>query len=668
MGPQFAALPATFEHMSEEFVYGKLKECPNDWIIIPSVTPQSSTGNQREIDYVLVIPGSPKIHRGAIICLEVKGGHYEIDENKKWYGFAGGVKQPMNSPMAEAFHKWNVLKGWLKTILKDNPPSPFINLDNIGFDYAVAFPNFRLDDPDTLRVFDKDIINNNQLIEKLVAIVNNIANRQHENSTNKRFLFLRPTEAMLLRDRMLPSGERQIYITSGDVGSTHRELATLTGEQFSNLNLVQDNDGNLINRRILFEGGAGTGKTMLAMELARRRTKAGDRVAFILSTPTVAEWAHEGLKDEVELVGPLTYVLCGGDEEIRARNAEYVEEKKQNEIWYPFDLSKQDKILEDFALDATNMMTERGLQWDYLIVDELQYFQFASTIPILDLGLKGGLRRGNWAMFGDFKTQNLNTTHIHMLDNSEQGLGFDSTILEDTKLSLQKSLPVEVEEGDQVYIQAPELTINCRNSFEIATAAAQVVGEAVNVDSNLQRKKVLGVKPRIRFWADQAELKSFLAEEFRQLDDAGISPEYVKMSYDKYLDIFNELDELEVTSGLWYLRYFDEEKELTEKQKKELTKELTEKQKKGLEKKQKRRLEKTVCAYWILDFAGMESDVIVLIVDEIDEGVSKADPSAISYYSQLFYVGISRAKTSLIILSHKSHEDLLDRIRLQEVS
>ena len=649
MAPQFAALPENFEYKSEEKVYNVLKGCPDDWIIIPSVKPQLQNQNQRQIDYVLIIPGTPKEHRGAVICLEVKGGSYYIDKTEgfSWYGFAGGTKKRMNSPIDDAFNRTHIFENWLQEKLNENPPSPAINLDKIGFDYAVFFPDSNIEDPDKLRVFNKEVFNNNQLVEKLIKLTKDIGTRQYAGSKNPRFNFLRVAEATVLRDRMLTKGERQIFVRHGDIGKTNWQLTTLTEEQFSNLSVVQNTDGSIRTMRVLFQGGAGTGKTMLAMELAKRRSKAGDKVAFILSTPAVAQWARESLKDEVALVGSLADVLFAGNDELNALGAKHQEAQNRNAIRYPSDIGKVNETLEYFALKAIDILYQRDLRWDYLIIDELQYLQLPAILPILDLALNDGLRRGKWAMFGDFKTQNLDTNYSLMLESSERDLRTDLTLLEDVKLSLDKALVKE--EGEQVYYPMPELTINCRNSFEIASAAAQVVGQSRITDLNIKAQKVIGVEPRIRYWTEDAELKDLLAEEFSQLNDAGVTPNEVKILYHDYMSIFDRLNEVEVTSGLWYLRFHDERK--------------AQRQRRG-----PRRIKDPVDAYQIRDFAGLESDIIILVVGEIAEGVSIGNPYANSYYSQLFYVGISRAKTSVIILSHVSHEELLARVKLDGIT
>src|SRR5262249_14864407 len=58
----------------------------------------------------------------------------------------------------------------------------------------------------------------------------------------------------------------------------------LTEEQYQVLDLLSG------NARCLFEGAAGTGKTLLALEFARRCAKRGDRVLLICFNRLLGDW------------------------------------------------------------------------------------------------------------------------------------------------------------------------------------------------------------------------------------------------------------------------------------------------------------------------------------------------------------------------------------------
>jgi len=63
-------------------------------------------------------------------------------------------------------------------------------------------------------------------------------------------------------------------------------LLTLTTEQYSALDLLAD------NRQCLFRGAAGTGKTMLALEYAKRMASAGNRTLLLCFNRLLGDWLH----------------------------------------------------------------------------------------------------------------------------------------------------------------------------------------------------------------------------------------------------------------------------------------------------------------------------------------------------------------------------------------
>src|SRR5262249_52984018 len=68
-----------------------------------------------------------------------------------------------------------------------------------------------------------------------------------------------------------------------------RELLRLTEEQYRCLDALQ------ANPRCLFEGGAGTGKTLLAMEYARRKAHNNRHVLFLCYNRLLGQWVASNL-------------------------------------------------------------------------------------------------------------------------------------------------------------------------------------------------------------------------------------------------------------------------------------------------------------------------------------------------------------------------------------
>lgn len=123
----------------------------------------------------------------------------------------------------------------------------------------------------------------------------------------------------------------------------------LTAEQYEQLDLIDE------NRRILCAGGAGTGKTFVAVELARREAANGSRVLFVTSTPVLAAFVRSRLATS-------SVVTASMDQ------------------------------LPDGVFDA-------------LIIDEGQDILNLEDLAELDDRLEGGLENGRWRVFYDINRQ-----------------------------------------------------------------------------------------------------------------------------------------------------------------------------------------------------------------------------------------------------------------------
>lgn len=139
------------------------------------------------------------------------------------------------------------------------------------------------------------------------------------------------------------------------VGLLEARFEELTNAQLEYLDLIEDND------RILCRGGAGSGKTFLALEVAKRRAvdSTGD-VVLTCASPTLAAFltAREGL----------------GSVKVK-----------------PFN------IVSTMVPDSV----------DCLVVDEAQDLLTFPNLDVIERVLRGGLQDGRWAVMFDHSNQRL---------------------------------------------------------------------------------------------------------------------------------------------------------------------------------------------------------------------------------------------------------------------
>jgi len=233
------------------------------------------------------------------------------------------------------------------------------------------------------------------------------------------------------------------YVASArnEVQLAEAAVRRFTDEQFEALDHLED------NRRVIFKGPAGTGKTFLAIEAARRSVSAGRSVALLCFNNLLAAWMKQEVASIAQeakarscafYVGNLSGFMLG----IAKIN---VPEMSNHDFWgVELPMRAVDALL---AADGSEVPS-----FDLLLVDEAQDLLSDPLLDVMELLLRGGLGGGSWAMFGDFERQAI------YADRSAT-LGLDR---------------LQSRTADSVSKYG--LRINCRNSNRIAEAVTITSG------------------------------------------------------------------------------------------------------------------------------------------------------------------------------------------------
>src|SRR5581483_220448 len=310
-------------------------------------------------------------------------------------------------------------------------PMPRIADSVVG--YAVAAPDveweIRGPDIDLALVYD-----HGDTVTSFSAFMERVARRWTEKvgkSWNRNLELLGRVDKQRVLE--LLRGDFQLVPTLAAVAdAAERELVRLTDEQCELFARLADNP------RVIARGGAGTGKTVIAVEEARRLAGQGKRVLFTCLSRNLARAVADSLSDvpsvEVRTLHDQMRLMVA--EAGRSADLPHVSDEDLLTLFLP-------ELALEVGLDSD------GARWRYdaVIVDEAQDLLRDAYLDVIEILVGGDLAKSCWRLFLD-PVQNIFG-------------GVSPTGLERVRAASPVDWP---------------LAINCRNTAPIAAQVALLSG------------------------------------------------------------------------------------------------------------------------------------------------------------------------------------------------
>lgn len=368
--------------LGEKDLFDKLRDDPDTdgWVVLHSLDLKKHQSKiEGELDMVVLVPGL------GILCIEVKGCDVSRQDGKWVYPYETSLEGPFKQA-SRSMHS-------LRTYLSGRD----CTLSRLLFFSAVVFTRIDFDEQSpewhpwqfiSKRLFMRRPISFNisMLLERAHAHVASRAgaNSWYNDSDS------RPNDGQIKRMASLLRDNFEYAVSPrGDLENLEQMIYRFTEEQFDALDMLDENE------RVVFKGPAGTGKTFIAMEAAKRAIEEGRTVLFVCFNNLLGEWLHNqtaGYSDDPEVLQCRTFhsllIDIAGEKPPVGAGSEY---------W------KRD--LPARAIDRLLDVENSWAAFDMLIVDEAQDLLEEDYLDVFDLLLKGGLAGGKWALFGDFERQ-----------------------------------------------------------------------------------------------------------------------------------------------------------------------------------------------------------------------------------------------------------------------
>lgn len=376
-----AVIPASCPSPGEREIFTRLRDeqGTKDWIVLHSLDIAHHLRQiAGEADFVIIVPAL------GVLCLEVKACHSLQRNDGLWY-YGHDPHGDPRGPFKQASEAMHSLR---QQVIQHAPA-----LSRVPFWSAVAFPfiEFKVSSGEwhPWQVIDSPRFRRQPFASLISGILRSA--RSYLNS--------QPTAGWFQEADRLPNQQQAAAIARilrpsfefNEKAPDRRarqqaDILRYTEEQFVALDTMVDNE------RVLFTGPAGTGKTVLALEVARRASNSGKKVLFLCFNRLLGKWLSQ------HPVAQCSTVAAGTFHQYLTGVAGIKSPPDTGDSFWKVELPEAalSKLLSGHA--------DTGW-FDIIVADEVQDLLAPAYLDVMDLVLQGGLAAGRWLMFGDFERQ-----------------------------------------------------------------------------------------------------------------------------------------------------------------------------------------------------------------------------------------------------------------------
>lgn len=618
----------------EEAIFDALMFSPANWTVFPSLGWKNSRNPlaPRQLDFVILMHDTC-----SVAYVEVKAGEYDFYKREWWR--PGALSAERRSPVDQAISGMFELQDKFNDIVRKQPALG--NRSLLSFVGCVAFLDHDVSKKVEQLHITEDLTKSTKLIGRTACRdnaeftkalseyakqVRTSSSRTLRNQKERGFaqFQMKKFESIVSTDRT-PVTDGRFYRI--DLINLLPELLELTPEQKHVLRRTQQRD------RCVVTGAAGSGKTVLAMEVARRRCEdEGESVALLCSNPVLASrfrrWADtlSGDRGGKVIVGTPASILSAAypeDSDFLANHGRRLDESPN--IEETLRKGALDIAWEDFVRDTLKDIQHHPAPFDTLIVDEAQNLCDRLFLRLMDKLLDRGIADGKWVMFGDFDNQNIVTPR-----RSNTG----------------DALDLLNEFCDRL---GPELFLgtNCRNTSEIASTTAKVTAiEAPTL------RYIHGPRVEHVYFDSMQEVDSLIELQLEKWRNYGFADYQIILLTTDEGETFDL--ENQYAGGRWGLVNIREVIDDVDLEQSSVADPI---------RVSGDRPRRAIRYSDVYDFQGLESDIILLIMPMVKTqslvrgGLTLPDHD---HMRRMLYIGMSRAVAMLSIIAHTGYEEFLE--------